>query len=260
MQKNAMIYRELKELNSSLADLSSLNVFTVPDDYFDSLSPAIMLSLRNQNSINELNIPVLDMQVPVGYFEGLANQIIDKIKAGAIIQADEEKDSALLAPLSRHNVFTIPENYFDNLAENISAKLNKQPAKVITLKSRPSIFRYAIAAALSGLLGLSLFNVLDNKQNLKTPVLASVVVAQPDQVLKTANEIIKNDSFDKTMEAMADDEILSYLKNDGEDVNAALVASVTDENTLPNEDAYFTDEKALDNFLNEQQIVQPNNN
>jgi hypothetical protein len=192
------------------------------------------------------------MKVPDGYIDGLADAIMNKIKLndGPVL----EEYPAFLAPVQHKNVFKVPGGYFDGLAEDILSKIPRQPAKVIELKQRTVIFRYAVAAAITGILGLSLFSLFDNKTvHENIPQSSSSIFAQ-------AAEILKNNSFDKTMESLGDDEIINYLNNDGEDVNAALVASVTDEKTLPEEDAYFIDEKTLDNFLSEQNIVQPGNN
>ena len=204
-------------------------------------------------SINELDIPVLDMKVPEGYFDGLADAIMNKIKSedGTAL----EEYPAFLASVQHKNVFKVPDGYFDSLAEEIVGKLPKQPAKLIEMKPRPAIFRYAVAAGITGILGLSLFSVFDNKTGKE-----NILQSSSSAITAQASDILKNNSFDKTLEALGDDEIVNYLKNDGEDVNAALVASVTDEKGLPEEDAYFMDEKTLDNFLTEQNVAQPSNN
>ena len=296
MHNNTTIYNELKELNSPLADISNVNVYKAPAGYFASLSSVILQAVHDRNGLDELDIPVLEMKVPEGYFDGLADSIMDKIKSVEIsevkatypafldgtrennvykIPADYfeglpaaimtkinavdgsrlEEFPSFLAPLQDKQVFTVPAGYFDGLAEEILSKIPKQEAKVINLKYRSSIFRYAIAAGITGILGLSLFSNFDNKTRRE-----NILPSSGNTITALAADILKNNSFDKTMETLGDDEIVSYLKNDGEDVNAALVASVTDEKTLPEEDAYFMDEKTLDNFLTEQHAAQPGNN
>jgi hypothetical protein len=245
MHKNVMIYTELKELNSWLADVSNKNVFTVPDAYFDSLSADILQSISNLNPMNEFDIPVLNMQVPDGYFDELAEEIMNKIKAHDIETSLEQDYPPFLAAIRHQNVFKVPDGYFDNVAKNILNKLQQQPAKVVDMKPRRSFFKYAVAAAMTGVIGLSVFSTF-NKKNI-----GNIEPGFSFTIIKTGNEILKNNSFDKMMEALNEDEIVNYLKNDGEDVNAALVASLMDEQSLPNEDAYFFDEKVLDNFLKE---------
>ncbi|MBC7537119.1 MAG: hypothetical protein H7258_15620 [Ferruginibacter sp.] len=261
MQKSPSIYNELKELNSPLADIPATNVFTVPEGYFDVLSLDIMQAI-NEYRIEELNIPALERNVPEGYFDTLADEVLRKIRRSDTAPAMEEEDG-FLASVRKINVFTVPENYFEGLATGIVAQVSpKQPARVIAMTNRFSIFKYAVAAGITGIIGLSLFTQFDKKTAAELVAQVTLIPANQDQseLIKNAGEIIRNDSFDKTLEALGDEEIVGYLKNNGEDINAAMVASVTDEKTLPNEDAYFTDEKTLDNFLNEQHIVQISNN
>jgi hypothetical protein len=258
MQKNDAIYDELKELKSSLAGIPKTNVFTVPDGYFNSLSSDILEGINNEYAIENLDIPVTGMKVPEGYFEGLADSILNKIKTAAV--GEEEEASVLLAPVRHINVFRVPNGYFDTLASSILDKLPRSTAKVVEMKIRSSFFKYAIAACLTGVLGLSLFSIFDKKAGIENTATALVLIDDTKDILETANGILKNNTFDQTMESLGDEEIVGYLQKNGEDVNAALVASVTDEKSLPSEDAYFIDGNTLDNFLNEQHIVQISNN
>lgn len=239
MFNNAMIYNELKELNSLLANISNKNIFRVPDHYFDSLSADILHGIYNKDL--NLGTPVLNSQVPEGYFDGLAGQIMNKIKANNISPGD----SNLLNSIGNRNIFKVPANYFENVATNILQEISSPPEKVIVLSPRNSFFKYAVAAAVTGIIGLSLFSIFNKKNESKHSSAFSFI--SPDKV----NEILQNNNFDQVMESLGEDEIINYLKSEGEDVNTALVASLTDEQTLPKEDAYFIDEKVLDNFLNE---------
>lgn len=60
-------------------------------------------------------------QVPVGYFDGLANQILNRIKALEASTAEEELEilSPFLTGISKENPFTAPVGYFDNLSERL---------------------------------------------------------------------------------------------------------------------------------------------
>ena len=61
-------------------------------------------------------------------------------------------------------------------------------------------------------------------------------------------------NFDEAVSNISDDDIIAYLKESGEDVNAALVASVADDKNLPEEVDYLINDKTLDNLLNELNI------
>jgi len=242
MRMNLMIYNELKELNSQLATISNSNIFSVPNGYFDSLATQILWAVHNEPQLKGL-----DSNVPDGYFESLADVIMNRIKL-------EDESALLLETIEKRNVFTVPAGYFDTLIENIKDKLQQQPARVVEMKSRSFIFKYVAAACISGIIGLSVFSVFDKKTGND-----SIVVTEPD-VFETAKQILKTNSFDKMMESLGDEEIESYLQSNGEDVNATLVASLADEEALPNEEDYYLDDETLDNFLKEQNITAPGSN
>lgn len=230
MHSNDTIQNELKELNSILAGISNRNVYTVPEGYFDVLSHDILQGIREQTSA------IADSStVPAGYFDGLADSIMGKIKAGAV--ADE--GSSLLVGIQNINVYQVPEGYFDNLAANILSKLH-QPAKVVVMRARSTFFRYAAAAVITGIMGLSVISVFDKKPT--------------DRFASTAKDL------DKEFASITDAEIVSYLQKDGQDINAALVASIADDQNLPEQVDYLTDDKTLDNLLDELKVVESTNN
>ena len=224
MHNDLTIQNELKELNSLLAGISNTNVYTVPNGYFEAMVQDILYAIRPQSSSTE------NAAIPEGYFDGLPAVIMNKIKL-----ADESSD--LLFPAKNINPYTVPNGYFESLAGNIVNQL-PQPAKVVVMRKRSSFFNYAAAAVITGMLGLSLITVLDNKQT----GAAQTQTAMVDQ------------NFDEVLSSISDDDILAYLKESGEDVNAALVASAAEGKNLPEQIDYLTDDKTLDNLLNELNI------
>ena len=273
MHSNLTIQNELKELNSILAGIPNTNVYTVPDGYFEAMVLDVMHTIQQEPGMAGTN-----GSVPDGYFEGLAASIMNKIKSGAV----EEEGSSLLSSLKSINTYTVPQGYFDSLAGNVMDKINAseaeeesellysvkginpykvpegyfdglatdivsklpQPAKIIVMQKRPSIFRYAAAAVITGIIGLSVISVIDNRQPENTV----------DQVAVTGSNASSDKSFDDAVAKISDEDILAYLKTSGDDVNAALVASATEGKNLPEELDYMTDDKTLDNFLNELNI------
>lgn len=291
MSHKITIHDELKELSPAVAGIPHVNVFSVPDGYFDRLTPRILLHIEQE----QLDLRVKPMDVPEGYFDGLADNIMSRIRSEE--QLVESTAPAFLQPARHINVYTVPGGYFDTLGTEIMNKINRSAnqqngegeesmllngikhinvfdvpagyfesfpdlimqnlpvrAKVISMNRRPAFYLYAVAAVLTGILGFSLMTFLDNKSGNSFSSSANLVA------INEANRILKNGDFEKEMDAISDDAIVSYLKENGQDVSAALVASVTDENTLPAEDEYIIDEKTLDNFLNEYHISQHSSN
>lgn len=283
MQRNLTILNELKELGSPLAEIAPVNVFSVPDGYFEAFAPAVLLNIHRQES----NTPA--MEVPAGYFDSLAGNIMNRIKAETAV--DQDQDPVFMPELKKINVFTVPDGYFERLANETVSKLDnsetaflpdlkhkpafevpqgyfeqlpatilqkvkaeQQPAKVISMGNRPSVFRYAAAAVVTGILGLTLFNAIFKPARENTSGIETAAV------ISEGKKIAAEGSFDKELESITDEDIVNYLSDNGHDVNAALVASVTDEQSLPSEEDYIFDDKTLDNFLDELQLTQTKSN
>lgn len=233
MHSNDTIQNELKELNSILAGISNENVYTVPMGYFEVLSHDILLGIKEQaTAVTTIST------VPAGYFDGLADTILGRIKAGA------DDGSALLAGLKGINVYRVPPGYFEGLSTDIVNKL-PQPAKVVVMEKRSSFFRYAAAAVITGIMGLSVISVFDKKGG--------------NESTQTSTEIAFID-IEKGLSTVADEDIVNYLQKSGLDVNAALVASIADDKNLPDQVDYLTDDKTLDNLLNELKASESTNN
>ncbi len=287
MNNKVTIHDELKELSPAVAGIPYVNVFSVPDGYFDRLTPRILLHveqeqedlrvkpmdvpegyfdgladsimnrIRSEDQLVETTAPVLlqparhlnVFAVPEGYFDTLGTEIMNKISGSANLQNIEGEESILLNGIKHINVYDVPAGYFESFPVLIMQNLPVQ-AKVISMNKRPAFYLYAVAAVLTGILGFSLMTFLDNKSGNGFSSSATLVA------MTEANRIIKNGDFEKEMDAISDDAIVSYLKENGQDVSAALVASVTDENSLPAEDEYILDEKTLDTFLHEYHLSQ----
>jgi hypothetical protein len=65
--------------------------------------------------------------VPVGYFEGLADQILNRIKALEATDANEELAylSPLLSNVSKKAPYTVPTGYFQDLSENLLQQISE---------------------------------------------------------------------------------------------------------------------------------------
>ena len=250
MYSNKGILNELKGIGPALIPLQKVNVFTVPAGYFEQF-PDVLLGEINEPEYMLLPLEALNtMDVPAGYFDSLAGNILAKIKGSQLqTTAEELKElSPALSATGNDNVFTVPAGYFRDLPEIILGRVST-PAKVISMRTRSSFIKYAVAAVITGLLGLSLFSVFNKKDTLNPTSSAFTASVNDD-----AKNIILAGSFDKVLETVSDDEIVGYLKNNGQDVKAALVASAIDSKELPAEDEYITNDNTLNNFLDKLNI------
>jgi hypothetical protein len=87
MTQNNNILQELKELESSLAGLATQNIYSVPN----------------------------------GYFEGLAEQVLNRIRAMEVSNAAEELGylSPILSNMPKQLPYTVPAGYFEGLEEKL---------------------------------------------------------------------------------------------------------------------------------------------
>lgn len=96
MAQKEYILQELNELKSTLASCANLHTYTVP----------------------------------AGYFEGLIEQVMRRIKALDAATAADELDqlSVLLASLSRQMPYSVPAGYFEGLAEQVLRRIRAMEA------------------------------------------------------------------------------------------------------------------------------------
>lgn len=239
MENREDILNELKELSPVVAAIGNVNVFSVPEGYFDNVSTTVLACIHEEQGIAN----IISADVPKDYFDNLADNILAKIK----MQEEETVLSPLLQNIRNTNVFTVPKGYFDELPTQILSKINtKQPAKVIPFGRR--IVKYAVAAALTGVMALGIYTYTNK------PSQPEVTETQPTAKLDESIEKGKNmddKQFNDALASLSVDDIAKYLEKNGDEKDIELLASNLDENSLPSQDDYILDEKTLDNYLAE---------
>lgn len=238
MQERENILNELHAVSPLVASVPHINVYRVDENYFDGIRAELQARIIASNFIAPQN----NFNVPEGYFENLPTNILAKIKAqkNNSVFTEMEELSPTIASIGNKNVYTVPQGYFEEL---VIPKITS--AKVVKM-SILGIFKYVAAAVIVGLLGFGTIKfIATTKTNNETLA-----------VVKQADEILKTNSFDATFASVSDKDIEKYLSQNGEDVNAAMVAaSMDDDNTtLPDADDYLLDDKTLDNFLNDNNL------
>lgn len=275
MKRNPEIDNELSALNSSLAGWEPKTPFRVPsgyfntvatdilmtvspsdetlsekvpEGYFNDLVPTIMAKIRQEEEVaaDESLSPALralqqkaTFIVPVKYFEDLPEIILNRIKE----EDNRQFISAPLREVKNINPYSLPKEYFETLPSIVLQKVKNNDAPVIKLGFHRSVIKYALAAVCTGLLGLSLFSVFNNPK----PIVSTAAVN--DHTMKTAQAIIQEGNFEDVLSSLSDQDIVEYLNKNGEDVNAALVASVAVSNNLPDQMEYLVDDNTLNKLL-----------
>jgi hypothetical protein len=281
MEKDNEILNELQGLSPLIAAISKVNVFSVPDGYFDSISNTVLITLNEDSSsgnISNLSIPT---DIPAGYFDNLSDAILNKIKkqeagelpaifssikkdqlfqvpdnyfetlAGSILNkirntSEEETLPGVLHNLKTVQPFIVPTNYFSELPGNILNRIKQgQGAKVIAMPRRFSILKYAAAAVITGAVALGVYRYSNQTPINNIDPVASVKLDPSIEKGKTMDD----KKFNETLSNLSADDILNYLQRNGNETDIAVLSSNMEETNLPNEEDYLLDEKTLDNFL-----------
>lgn len=246
MRPGTDILQELQELNSSLARMERVNVFTVPEGYFENL--AAILLFNNQTKVGGA--------VPEGYFDQLADTILNKIKAQeAVVSAGDElrRLSPMLYSLCDVNVFEVPTGYFNDVADRIQAK-RKPRTPVVRMGIRASFMKYAAAAVVISFIVAGVFKVAHTSSSaVGTPV--AMALTPSIQEGRAMNDQQFNDALNK----LSADEIAGYLEKNGDENDIAeLSANINDKN-LPKQDDYILDQSALEKYLSDDNTNQTAN-
>lgn len=223
----------------------------VPAGYFDSLAGSILAKIKVQDTegaedeMSWLSAELTGLgsknvfDVPQGYFESLAASILTKIKTEETADAATEIRalSPMLYSIQNENIFEVPAGYFEGLSRTVLNSVNPQ-VKVVTMKRRTAtFFKYAVAAAFTGVMALGVFKFTGK---------STEKIELPGYV----TDGLKVQDVDQELAKISDVDIVKYLEANGTDVKTAMVAGSIDENELPSQEDYLLDEKALDKYLN----------
>ena len=152
------------EIDNQPVISSKENTFHVPAGYFDGFAGNLMARIKTQSTISEVEeelntiAPILNTisrdslyHVPSGYFEGLAEIITESAKAGEIYDMPQ-----WFTALKSSNIYEVPQGYFEKFPAAVLGKvLNRNKAKVVSLTAKKSWLKYAAAAVVVGVIGIS---------------------------------------------------------------------------------------------------------
>jgi len=186
--------------------------------------------------------------VPQGYFENLAGNILQRIKTLEHIQDNELSHYPVLFSIRKTPVFSVPENYFEQLPVKILNRVST-PVKVISL-SRRRIWNYAVAASITALMLISSILVKNNASHPDALNQVSSNIQVPAYI-HDANSYKNEQQINDAITKLSDEDIIKYLEATGNDEDNDAVASSVKENELPSPADYLANDKTLDTFLNQ---------
>ena len=195
MTNKENILNELNEFSSSIADLPSHNIYSVPSNYFEHFPKHFLQVIHEQEDLAAKILLETSNPIPPFYFENLADTILLKIKDNSSfkhlpieLKQELREHAPLLIGISKDPVYTLPKNYFENFKVDI-AKNNQHTShqqQIITL--RKNSFKWIMYAAAATIIGIIVTNLF-----------------------LESNSISNNLTFEKNIHSLTDDEIAHYL-------------------------------------------------
>ena len=128
MKNENEIPNELRQISPLVADLSRENLLKVPENYFEQFASLVMLRIKSlhtdeaiSSSLHTIDKNIQLSQPPVGYFESFAEKMLKRVKAETSNSVDEELAnlSPFLSTIKREMPFSVPQNYFEELPDNV---------------------------------------------------------------------------------------------------------------------------------------------
>ncbi len=174
----------------------------------------VLGELRENDAIKNMEQSFVDREA----------EIISAIQSSS--SRNSELPKFLPDNLSYQDCFFVPENYFETTEKAIIQKINNtnQSVKIISL---PQWLRYAVAASVVFLLGLTFVRYYSGMKQ---------------------STISSEETISKQINSLQESEMLYYLRNTGTDVEAALVASVSEDENLPSEEEILLNEDIFTNL------------
>ena len=153
MQRKQTIIEELMNMGSLLHEHQPAQIYQVPEGYFDNLSNLMLFKISAEEDAEKFKLPGT-YEVNREYFESFPAKMLRIVQKGEETSVSEELAtlSPLLSSIKRETPYTVNEDYFKNLN---SLPANKQEAKVVSFYKPKSWLRYAAAALIIGIIGLS---------------------------------------------------------------------------------------------------------
>jgi len=251
MEKTSEILNELQAISPFLADIEKINVFEIPNDYFQLLDKRIITTvLLAGNGKNEVQ------KVPEGYFEGLSNKILSAIKntKDAEGETDDAKReikyiSPVLFSLKDRSIFTVPEHYFENLGSNVFTKIRAKKAKVIAINSRTRWWRYAAVAIIAGIIMIGALRLFNEKSSSDKGDKFSLALANVPDYIKLSFQYKTPEQLDNGIASLSDADIVKYLQQHGNVLDDDLIYNNIDTTELPDAADYLINDNTLNDFL-----------
>lgn len=118
MENRINILSELQSISPTVAAIAPVNPYQVPEGYFEGLATQMLELTKEPEFSTVLKAATINpYKIPEGYFENLPEQILAVVKGDGASQLLESKTG---------NPYQVPGGYFESLAETILNRVKAQ--------------------------------------------------------------------------------------------------------------------------------------
>jgi hypothetical protein len=229
-QVMSKINSEEKTGTDPVLSIQKENIYETPAGYFEGLAGNILNRIKATAAADakeelEFLSPLLGQiektnpfTSPAGYFDEFSDNVVAGVQAIEFVNEELENLSPVMRSLKEKNGYEVPQGYFENLAAEIVNKINRQPAKIVFIGFGRKIIRYAVAAAVVGVMALGVYKLTDT---------AGSTASTQDPIARLTDDDLQNYLDNNTVSIADTTTVLpgDINEEDGKD----LLADVSDE-------------------------------
>ena len=119
MENRNYILNEVREISRVVAEIGHQNPYTVPTGYFEGLAGELLQRIKADTITPVLPQTNNPYQVPHGYFETLADKLLQRVKA-------EEISLSPALQQANNNPYQVPQGYFESLAGKLLQRVKEE--------------------------------------------------------------------------------------------------------------------------------------
>lgn len=167
MNSRNTIQDELNELNSGL-NPNSNNPYSVPEGYFEGLADSVLAKIKGEKPVSAMEelvqLSPLLAGIPRKMPYTIPEDYFQSNIDGLKAFTSESEESLVLSFIEKEMPYEVPTGYFSNVPEQVLEKVSSQGTKVVPL-GRRKWMRLAVAAAVTGIMAVSGIFYFNNRGN-----------------------------------------------------------------------------------------------
>jgi len=227
MNNRNTIQNELNELNSGLNLDSNRNPYSVPEGYFEGLADSIVAKIKGEMPVSAAEEIAELSPLLAGISRKLPYSVPDDYFSlnteGLQAFTSESEESLVLSFIDKEMPYEVPVGYFANVADQVLEKVTTNQGSKVVAFPKKNWMRLAMAAIVTGIIAISGI-VYFNNRSTGNGTSNDPVMAVKKASTEELNDFIKNTAVDAT----DDKSSLTVLNKTPKTETKKLFADVSD--------------------------------